>query len=264
MIKNLIFDVDGTIWNSTPIVARGWNRAITETGYSNAVITPQVLQREFGQPMDVIADHLFGDVTDMKRRQELLDLCCRYEQELLADNREDISYPGVLDGIRELSAKHALYIVSNCQCGYIELVMEKNKIGGFIRDHECFGNTGTCKGETIKLLMERNGIDRAQAAYATHVKARANNKKMQKRIAHEEALFYEELLQKEINEDREAHGKKPLKEKSDKDDDDNDSTPSAGGDPKEFTDDIPKDTKTIKCSTTDPESGWFRKGCCML
>ena len=45
-----------------------------------------------------------------------------------------------------------------------------------------------------------------------------------------------------------------------KDDDDNDSTPSAGGDPKEFTDDIPKDTKTIKCSTTDPESGWFRKG----
>lgn len=165
MIKNLIFDVDGTIWNSTPIVARGWNRAITETGYSNAVITPQVLQREFGQPMDVIADHLFGGVTDMKKRQELLDLCCRYEQELLADNREDISYPGVLDGIRELSAKHALYIVSNCQCGYIELVMEKNKIGGFIRDHECFGNTGTCKGETIKLLMERNGIDRAQAAY---------------------------------------------------------------------------------------------------
>ena len=95
---------------------------------------------------------------------------------------------------------------------------------------------------------------------ATHVKARANNKKMQKRIAHEEALFYEELLKKEINEDREAHGKKPLKEKKDKDDNDNDNTPSSGGDPKEFTDDIPRDTKTIKCSTTDPESGWFRKG----
>ena len=93
---------------------------------------------------------------------------------------------------------------------------------------------------------------------ATHVKARANSKKMQKRVAHEEALFYEELLKKEINEDREAHGKKPLKEKDDKDDDGN--TPSSGGDPKEFTDDIPKDTKTVKCSTTDPESGWFRKG----
>ena len=82
---------------------------------------------------------------------------------------------------------------------------------------------------------------------------------MRKRIAHEEALFYEDLLKKEINEDRKAHGKKPLKEKEDnKDDDDHPS--SSGGGPKEFTDDIPRDAKTIKCSTTDPESGWFRKG----
>ena len=27
-----------------------------------------------------------------------------------------------------------------------------------------------------------------------------------------------------------------------------------------YTDDVPADEKTIKCSTTDPESGWFRKG----
>lgn len=83
---------------------------------------------------------------------------------------------------------------------------------------------------------------------ATHVKARANNKKMQKRIAHEEALFFEELLKKEITKDREAHGRKPLKEK---DDDHNEPpTPGTGG----------KEEKVIKASTTDPESGWFRKG----
>ncbi len=86
---------------------------------------------------------------------------------------------------------------------------------------------------------------------ATHVKARANNKKMQKRIAHEEALFYEEMLKKEINEDREAHEKKPLKD-NDNDKDDNDNTPSSGnGNGK---------GKTIKTSTSDPESGWFHKG----
>lgn len=33
---------------------------------------------------------------------------------------------------------------------------------------------------------------------ATHVKARANNKKMQKHIAREETLFFEDLLKKEI------------------------------------------------------------------
>jgi transposase len=92
---------------------------------------------------------------------------------------------------------------------------------------------------------------------ATHVKARANNKKMQRRIAHKEALFYEELLKKEINEDRASHGKSPLKEK---DDDDDRKSPPSGGDPKEFSDDIPKDAKTVKCSITDPDSGWFHKG----
>ena len=83
---------------------------------------------------------------------------------------------------------------------------------------------------------------------ATHVKARANSRKMQKRIAKEESLFYEELLKKEINEDRDSHGKKPLKEKGN---DDNNPPPSAGG---------TKEEKTVKGSTTDPESGWFRKG----
>ncbi len=90
----------------------------------------------------------------------------------------------------------------------------------------------------------------------THVKARANNKKMQKRIAQQEALFYEEMLRNEIQKDREAHGKKPLKDKDD------DHKPGASGGDKfeDYTDDVPLDGKTIKCSTTDPESGWFRKG----
>ena len=79
---------------------------------------------------------------------------------------------------------------------------------------------------------------------ATHVKARANNKKMRKRIAQQEAKFYEEQLKEEINSDREAHGKKPLKEKKD---DDPKNGASGGG-------------KESKESTSDPDSGWFHKG----
>lgn len=85
---------------------------------------------------------------------------------------------------------------------------------------------------------------------STHVKAHANNKKMQKRIAKEEALFYEELLKEEIGKDRQAHGKKPLKEK-----DDDSMPPSSGSGGNEE-----KEPATVKSSTTDPESGWFRKG----
>ena len=91
---------------------------------------------------------------------------------------------------------------------------------------------------------------------ATHVKACANSKKMRKRIAQEQALWYEEELNKEIAKDREAHGKKPLKDK-----DRNQPPSSDGGSGSEVVKtEISEDGKTKKCSTTDPESGWFRKG----
>ena len=79
---------------------------------------------------------------------------------------------------------------------------------------------------------------------ATHIKARANNNRVRKRIAHEEARVYEGQLRKEIEQDREAHGKKPLKDK-----DNGPGTGDGGGKEKE-----------IRESTTDPESGWFHKG----
>ena len=90
---------------------------------------------------------------------------------------------------------------------------------------------------------------------ATHVKAAANSKKMRKRIATQEALWYEEDLQKEINADRERHGKKPFKN--------NDNPPpTSSGEDSENSDDtnVSENVKTQKASVTDPESGWFHKG----
>lgn len=94
---------------------------------------------------------------------------------------------------------------------------------------------------------------------STHVKVCANSKKMRKRVAHEQALWYEQELKEEIQKDRAAHGKKPLK-----DNDKNDSPPPTASGGESFADEtesqIPEGAKTQKCSTSDPESGWFRKG----
>ena len=80
---------------------------------------------------------------------------------------------------------------------------------------------------------------------------------MRKRVAHEQALWYEEELNKEIEKDRLAHGKKPLKKKDDS------QPPASGGtgnDKDSISEELPEDVKTQKCSISDPESGWFRKG----
>ena len=92
---------------------------------------------------------------------------------------------------------------------------------------------------------------------ATHIKACANSKKMRKRIAREQALWYEEELNKEIEKDRLAHGKRPLKKK---DDNQPPTSGGAGTAPLSEPEEIPEGVKTQKCSTSDPESGWFRKG----
>ena len=78
---------------------------------------------------------------------------------------------------------------------------------------------------------------------ATHIKASANRRKAIKHHVAKEVMYYENELMKEIQTDREAHGKKPLKDKNDDDDD------STGG-----------DGKTVTESIIDPESGLFHKG----
>ena len=94
---------------------------------------------------------------------------------------------------------------------------------------------------------------------STYVKACANSKKIRKRVAHEQALWYEQELKEEFQKDRAAHGKKPLK-----DNDENDSPPPTASGGGSFADEtkspIPEGAKTQKCSTSNPESGWFRKG----
>ena len=154
---SIILDVDGTIWDTTPIVAKAWNKAIDELYPQVPHVTADILKGQFGKTMDVIGRNLFGVLND-KDQETLLARCCEEEQRALDLNEEDIAYEGVVQTIRGLAGKIPLFIVSNCQAGYIELVMKKNRIEDCITDFECFGNNGLTKDRNIKLLVERNGL----------------------------------------------------------------------------------------------------------
>ena len=150
-------DIDGTLWNTTGVVAQAWNKAIADCGFDAALVNADGLKKEFGKPMNVIADDLWPNLSQ-GQKDLLMKQCCVREQEALKENQEDISYPAVRDTIKALAQKFRLYIVSNCQSGYIELTMEKNKIADFISDHECYGDTGMGKADNLRLLVRRNGI----------------------------------------------------------------------------------------------------------
>jgi len=156
-MRNIIFDVDGTLWDTTEVVAKAWNKAISEVGGTETVVSATALKREFGKTMKVIADDLFSDA-DEGQKELLMEKCCIYEHEALEENTDDLLFPDVVETIKKLSEKYGLFIVSNCQAGYIELFMKKAGIELYIKDWECFGDTGKGKGENIMLLMERNKL----------------------------------------------------------------------------------------------------------
>ena len=74
---------------------------------------------------------------------------------------DTIAYHGVVETLKALAEKHRLFIVSNAQCGYPELCIQKLGISQLIEGHLCFGDTGTEKGYTILELMRRHGISSA-------------------------------------------------------------------------------------------------------
>ena len=127
-------DIDGTLWNTTGVVAKAWNKAIADCGFDAALVNASGLQKEFGKPMNVIADDLWPALSQ-GQKDLLMKQCCVREQEALKENQEDIAYPKVRQTIEALANKFKLYIVSNCQAGYIELTMEKNKIADYIENN---------------------------------------------------------------------------------------------------------------------------------
>ena len=159
MKKGIIFDMDGTLWDSAENVANAWNEVLRDMGYMNLVITREDMYRVMGKTMDVIAEILFPDI-DNAQREDILKKCCQKENDYLRSHG-GILYPELVDTLKELSNGYNLYIVSNCQSGYIEAFLDYYKLWDLFLDIECFGNNGLQKGDNIRKLVERNNLDTA-------------------------------------------------------------------------------------------------------
>lgn len=159
-VKHIIFDLDGTLWDTTELSAKAYSHALSEDGRCSLNVTPYMIKQEFGKTVSMIANDLFPEF-DKTTQTELMKKCDCLNTSYLEDSDSNMLYPNVRETLASLCCECRLYIVSNCQAGYIEMFLNKYGLEPYIADTECFGNTGKGKAENIQQLMTRNHINAA-------------------------------------------------------------------------------------------------------
>ncbi len=155
-MDSIIFDVDGTLWDTTHVVADAWNEVVRSETSLDLSITPQKLKTLFGKTMPDIAAILFPE--EPKENQlRLIDLCCQREEEALR-KKSGALYPQLESVLTQLAAPLPLFLVSNCQAGYIETFLDCTGFAPYITDHLCPGDTGEGKAENIREIIRRHHL----------------------------------------------------------------------------------------------------------
>ncbi len=156
-MDSIIFDLDGTMWDSSDVVTVAWNDVLRRYGDIPHVITKESLKGIMGLQVAEVGKILLPGVEEAVQ-QRLLDECCEAECHYLVKQGGTL-YEELEAVLTALSAKYKLFIVSNCQKGYIEAFYEYHQLGRFFTDYENPGRTGLSKGENIKLIMQRNHLE---------------------------------------------------------------------------------------------------------
>ena len=167
MKRAYLFDVDGTLWDSARAVTDSWNEVL-KARRGSGTLTVDDMHGFMGHTMDEIAARISPDADPLEQK-DIMEACMRHEIDYL-ESHSGCFYPGVLKTLRALfESGKELYIVSNCQEGYIESLLEAGNLSsgedGVIRDFICYGETRRPKGENIELILERNDLSPEEAVY---------------------------------------------------------------------------------------------------
>ena len=131
MLKSIIFDLDGTLWQTSDSYVYAYHKLCEFYNISD-VVPDEVILSCLGVKLDNFLPKLFPNVEDQR---ELAFRAMGYSIEYLLSNPEGCCYDGVTRMMEALSKRYDIYIVSNCLDAYVETFL---KISGTAHCIRCF------------------------------------------------------------------------------------------------------------------------------
>ena len=164
MIDGIIFDLDGTLWNSTGATYLIWNEAFKANGIDFSMTYEKALHY-MGMTMFTIKAELISEGMCPELAEAVVGVMSSSSSEyrFTDENGEPkgvILYDGCIEVLQKLSRRYKLFIVSNCGLGDIEGFLNTFGIAPLFTDFENYGRTGLGKADNIKLVMERNSLSK--------------------------------------------------------------------------------------------------------
>ena len=154
----IVFDIDGTLWDSCEAVYHSWRESLRRRYGCFGSPSVEQVRSIMGLEPDEIAQKLFSRFGSHAR--EVFDALSEDECAYLAAHGAAV-YPGVADTLRALARERRLFLVSNCQRGYIEAFLVSCGFEPLFEGHVCAGVTGLEKSDNLRELMRESGVSRA-------------------------------------------------------------------------------------------------------